>query len=271
MNIKYIFFITNALAFAFISTLVKADENYTLVPHNAIYELNLANTKQGSNIYSIRGTMQTEWLEECNSWVFNQHTILDIGSTLGENSRSEYVFSTLENKESTNYKFLARSFSEGVLEEKIQGFATKNTNGSKVIFDSPVGKGYELPNNTLFPIAHYKAIMDMIKNKQSFKNFTVFSGDRVDSLENVSVVIFPISKNKQLIQKKSNVFKDKSFISIRLAYFDYFSKEEYPSLEISADLASNGIASNIRIDYPEFSIIGDLKDVSLIERKRCAD
>mgnify|MGYP001190762086 CR=1 FL=1 len=131
-------------------------------------------------------------------------------------------------------------------------------------------QGYELPKDTLFPIAHYKAIMDMIKNKQSFKNFTVFSGDRIDSLEDVSVVVIPLSKKRQLTQRQESVFKNKSFVRIRLAYFDFFSKEEYPSLEISADLASNGIASSLKIDYPEFSIIGNLIDVSLVKTKSCS-
>ena len=271
MKKKYIFLVINLLIFTFGNKFAFSEQDYILVPHNAIYEIKLKNTKQGSNIYSINGTMQTEWLEECESWVFNQHTVLDVGTTFGENSRSEYVFSTLEDKENTNYKFLARTFSEGELEEKIQGIATKNSDGNKVVFHSPEVLGYELPNDTLFPVAHYKAIMEMIKYKQLAKSFNVFSGDSIDSLENVNVIIFQLSKEHNVTLKHPDIFKNKSLIGIRLAYFDYFSREEYPSLEITVNIASNGIATMLEIDYPGFSIVGKLREISLLKRKNCSD
>ena len=80
-----------------------------------------------------------------------------------------------------------------------------------------------------------------------------------------------LSKEHNVTLKHPDIFNNKSLIGIRLAYFDYFSREEYPSLEITVNIASNGIATMLEIDYPGFSIVGKLREISLLKRKNCSD
>ena len=57
--------------------------------------------------------------------------------------------------------------------------------------------------------------------------------------------------------------------SVRLAYYHHDSSMGLPEFEIGFLLFSDGVVDNLKLDYQEFGLIGDLKELAYLEQPNC--
>jgi hypothetical protein len=54
--------------------------------------------------------------------------------------------------------------------------------------------------------------------------------------------------------------------SMRLAFFSADKKKADPEYEIGVDLQANGVTRSITLDYGDFTVIGEMRDIQPLPR-----
>jgi hypothetical protein len=249
-----------------------------IAPHRAIYTMTLASVKNGSNITDVSGRMLFEWRDVCDGWAIQQHMQLHFTYTEGDDQDITSTELTWEAKNGKGYNFNIRRLTNGQETENYRGKAAQNANGTvSVVYSTPAGKTLQLPAGTLFPSAHTELILQNAVKMQTGgdKLFTrrVFDGSDETGSSDVSAFIMPqrsIEQEPGIDSKLQNnpLLADAAW-PVHLAFFNIGTEIGEPDYEMDLTLLPNGIARHMKIDYGDFSVIGNLSDIESLPAQNC--
>jgi hypothetical protein len=262
-------FISLCLAILFAAEQASAVE---FVPHRAIYTLALEGEVSASGIAAVEGGMAAEWRKSCSGWSFDYRSAISIQQETGRAIDLATTATTWESDDGKTYRFLLRTRTNGAVLEKIEGVARMPGNGKtgRVTFTSPTRREFDLPADTLFPVAHSMAIVKaaMSGPPPVFRALHVFDGMDADPLYLVNAVIgAPRSKKDFRLPEKSMVGMQPWPVS--LAYYSASKKETLPTHEISMWLFANGVADRLIMDFGDFTVRATLKNLNLLPPPNC--
>ena len=238
------------------------------VSHRAYYEMSINETNSGSGVDDVEGRMAFEWRRDCEGWIVEQRYVMRYFQ--GSSTREiDTRFTTWESGDGKRYRFFVVHGRPGSASEKIEGVASHPGPGvigtGSARFTSPVEKDFELPNKTLFPSAHTFAMLDAAIAGKRFFARPMFDGSEVEGAASVSVVIGNARRNTVA----SHVLLRGTSWPFRLAFFSSKDVSGSPDYEMSLDMHENGVASNLILDYGEFSINVELKTLEKLVDPAC--
>lgn len=243
-----------------------ADE---LMSHRAIYELRLGPNRNTGGLTELAGRMVTEWQETCDGYTLNQRTVTFGRSSDGEPVENDYSVASWESKDGLTFRFDVRNLVNGEVQEEFSGKAELDGPGKagRVSFRKPAGEGMELPEGTVFPTEHTKALIARAAAGDKVVSRTLFDGSGTDGL--FEAVAFVGAAIKVAADDKIEGLRQQTGYPLRLAFFNIQERDALPAYEVGGPLYANGVSGDLTIDYREFSLLGKLTKLELMPKPGC--
>jgi hypothetical protein len=117
-----------------------------------------------------------------------------------------------------------------------------------------------LPPGTLFPTEHVLKLIEAARAGERILSSIVFDGSDADALNLVTAVIGDGETAPGSGERRWPV---------RLAYHDAASDDALPEFEISFGLTDTGVLHDIRLDYGDFALKGELEKLEPLAEPKC--
>ena len=228
-----------------------------LVPHHAIYGMELAASDSSSGIVGATGSMTYDFLDACDGWVTQNRISVHYSYAEGALVESNTDFVTWESKDGLKYHFRLRSTRDGEVIEDVEGEASLRGRGQggMVHYLRPEPETRPLPVGTLFPTWHTRELMEVAEKGGKQLHRVVFDGADAQGAFDVNAVIghaHPAPVPALFPQLGSPSW------SVRMAFFPLDSDDAEPDFEMAVDYHLNGVAQSMLQNFKGFSLASHL-------------
>ncbi len=244
-------------------TFIACPQAWALQPHLASYSMNMVSARNGSPVGGASGKMIFRFEDVCDAYTIEQKVNLNLFYAEGETIAIDSSSSSWESKNGDQYKFNTRRQSNGGESEIFRGNASiDNSQNGTAHYVLPETKAVSLIAGTMFPTKHTMQMLEDAKRGKKLFVATVFDGGDETGQNEISTFIGPA----QAIADTSpwSVLKGKKIWPVRMAFFPNDSKAEEPDYEMSMQLAENGIAESLTLDYGDFVVAATLEKLELL-------
>lgn len=250
-----------------------------LAPHRAIYDLSLDHSTPGSSVSDVSGRIVYEITgSPCEGYTQNMRFFSVTANQDGAAQQTDLRTSSWEDVPARKLRFSSSNFQNDNLTEQSRGQAVREGPQSmgKAELTRPAKKSVEIPATARFPVQHS---MELIAAARAGRH--VLTADLYDGSEDGSKIYatstligYPIAPGATtaLASFKDGAALDK--IPSWPVSISYFSpgdrrKDELPLYEMSYRFHENGVTSGITIDYGEYAVKAELKDLTYLEAAKC--
>jgi len=229
-----------------------------MVPHKALYEIDLVARKSSTPIIDISGQMMFEWKTGCDAWITNHRFNLFYEYAETTPLRVTSDFSTYEPYDGQSFDFTSQRKRNGALYQELRGSAVRDpaSNGGVASYQRPEGLSFTLPPGSYFPMAHTMSVLEKARAGERFFNATVFDGSDEDGPVEINTFIgSPAAPQPR--EASENLQSDllaSPARHVRMAFFPLDKENEDAEYEMSLVFHENGIISDMRVEYREFSV-----------------
>ena len=245
----------------------------SLAPHRAVYDLEMSATRANSNVIAASGTMEYEWSDVCDGWALSHKAQIDLAYTNGRNLGFGWKLTSWEAKDGLSYRFYIRRFSNGEETERVRGGASLEASGEggTANFTLPEERSLDLPPGTLFPTGHTVDVLERFQESESVLWHTGFDGSGENGLFEISSISAgQVSVGEDLPQGvDSDLLEGLPSWTAFFAFFDTSEEESEPSHEQRLRVFPNGVVSEMNLDYGEFVLTGQLRELETLPTPEC--
>lgn len=250
-----------------------------LAPHRAVYDFMLADTSAGSGIAGLTGRMVYELNgSACEGYTQNMRFVTVMTNQEGVETVNDLSNSSWEEPRGAKLRFSFNQFQNDTSAEVSQGDATRAKNGGKVLVDvaKPARKRVKIPAETYFPMQHARALIASARAGRTLLKGYLFDGsEKGEKYYLTNAVIGKSGGNggKALPASLKNPGRLSAIASwpVTISYFEVGKDHEdsTPSYELHFRYFENGVTADLSIDYGEFSIRGELKELTFLDAGKC--
>lgn len=266
------------LAAAGVLPLAAAAQAVTLAPHRAVYDVTLDRSSPASGVAEMTGRMVYELTgSACEGYTQNMRFVTRSSGSEGASRINDLRTSSWEETGGKRLRFSTTQYQDDVLAETSQGDAGRDGKGIKVELSKPAEKALKLPGDVYFPIQHSIALIEAARARK-----LQFAADLYDGSEKGekvyttnSVIGRPFAPGAAKVPASvKNAEKLDALPSwpIAISYFEPGAekKDAVPAYELGFRFFDNGVSTGLRIDYGEFAIRGEIKELVFLEASKCA-
>ncbi len=255
------------------------DAPVVLVPHRAIYDLSLGETRGNSQIAGVSGRIVYDFSgNACEGYSldFRQASALDSGE--GKGSTSDLRSTTWESADAKRFKISSENYVDENLTDTVQANAEHNTTETAVNLVKPEEKNLKLDPQVVFPTEHMVRAIKAARAGDSVLNFPVYdgseSGDKIfNTLTVIGRKLAPNDRPHDDVAANEPKLAKVPRWPVTISYFDSTksqeSSEQTPAYAISFELYDNGISRALTLDYNDFIATGKLVSLEFKEPKPC--
>jgi hypothetical protein len=240
-----------------------------LVPHRAVYDLELDQASDRSGVNSITGRMVYEFDgSPCDGYTVTFRFVSQI-DTDDVSRVTDQQTTTYEAGDGSSFNFSTRSFVDSSLDRELRGSAALDDEGISVRLTQPEASELELEASR-FPTQHLLDLISRVVGGERFYETTIFDGsDGADKVMTTTVIIGNEGTTEQNDPEREalgDMAQDR-FWPVDMAYFDMSTTqgEELPTYRISFKLYENGVSSDMIMDYGDFSMAATLVDLAMFD------
>lgn len=249
-----------------------------LAPHRAVYELTLKQSRgSGGGISEVRGRIVYQFTgDACDGYALNFRQVTEIGNGEGQTNVSDLRSETWEDGSGKSFRFQAKNFLNDQLDRDTDGKAERAQDGVKVTVSKPkpVSNSYEA--QTLFPTEHLVKIIEAARKETKLVQAPVYDGSEAgdktfDTMTVIGKALDTPPADIEAQAKKPELDKE-VYWPVAISYFERGKKtegEQTPDYQMSFKLYANGVSRDLRIDYGEFVLDGQLKELEFLKPTAC--
>ncbi|MGB4102364.1 MAG: DUF1849 family protein [Alphaproteobacteria bacterium] len=246
-----------------------------IVPHRAVYQMSLAQSRQTSQIINAEGKMTYTLGDACDGWTNEQKLEMKYYYAQGQVVASMVSNASWEAKDGSRYSFAARSGSDGQENSAFRGEATRDdVKNGKVTYVVPQGKEGVLQPGTIFPNHHTVQILQAAADAEKMPNKIVFDGSDENGQSEISIFIgkpTPFAKDAfPDVKLHENPLIQGESWPIRMAFYPMKPDGAgMPDYEMTMDMLPNGVARSMLVDYGDFTVRGVLTMIETMPQNGC--
>jgi hypothetical protein len=247
-----------------------------LVPHRAVYDLQLADAEERSGISGVYGRMVYEMRgSACDGYTVNFRFLTRIDTE--EFSRiTDQQASTYEDIDAGTFRFLNRSYVDEVLDREVSGVARHGEGGVVVELTEPAEMRLTL-DPAKFPTEHMVEMIEKAKAGERFYQSHIFDGseDADQVLLTTTVIGEEETPPKNRGEGEGDIeaagpIADEPYWPVTVAYFSELDVgDQTPQYQVSFKLYDNGVTRDMVMDYGDFALAGELVGLELFETPEC--
>src|ERR1700733_11479688 len=250
-----------------------------LIPHRAIYDLTLGESRGNSQIASVSGRILYDFDgNACQGYSLDFRQVSELDTGEGKVSTSDLRSTTWEGADAKSFKFTSQNFVDENLVDSVDGHAEHDATKTAVDLDKPQQKSLALDAGVVFPTQHMVRVINAALADKTILDFPVYDGsDTGDKVFNTLTVI-----GRKIAHDERN-HDDAAAGEPKLAAvprwpvtISYFEKnksedigEQTPVYAIGFELYENGVSRALTLDYNDFVVSGKLTSLEFKERKPC--
>ena len=255
------------------------DAPVVLVPHRAIYDLSLGDTRGNSQVAGVSGRILYDFDgNACQGYSleFRQVSKLDTGE--GKVSTSDLRSTTWEGADSRTFKFTSQNFVDQSLVDAVDGHAEHDAGKTAVDLEKPQQKTLDIDPGVVFPTEQMVRVIGAARAGRSILNFPVYdgseTGDKVfDTLSVIGRKLAPDERQHADAAAAEPRLASVARWPVTISYFEKSKKEnsseQTPAYAIGFELYENGISRALTLDYNDFVVTGKLSSLEIKEAKPC--
>lgn len=248
-----------------------------LIPHRAVYDMKLAGSDEQSGIAGVNGRMVYDFTgNACDGYSVRFRFVTEFRDVSGGAQITDLQTSSFEEPKAQSYQFLSKTFVDQKLVEETRGTAHAGKKAKTIDLKEPEDKSLEIGAEVLFPTQHLRTILDAANSGIRFVAADIYDG--AESGEKVYATTSVIGAKGTLItssekRKAELPLRGKAYFPVTIAYFDpsadSASGEQMPVYQLSFRLFQNGVSSDLKIDYGNFSIQGEMASLEIYDETSC--
>jgi EipB-like len=251
----------------------------TLVPHRAIYDLSLGDTRGNSQVAGVRGRILYDFDgNACQGYSLEFRQVSELDTGEGKVSTSDLRSTTWEGADAKAFKFTSQNFVDENLVDSVDGHAEHDATKTAVDLDKPQQKTLDLAAGVVFPTEHMVRVINAARAGMNVLDFPVYdgseTGDKVfDTLTVIGRKIAPGDRKHDDSAANEPKLASIPRWPVKISYFDRNKSandsEQTPAYAIGFELYENGISRALTLDYNDFVVEGKLTSLEFKNTKPC--
>lgn len=247
-----------------------------LVPHRAIYDLELKDATERSGVQSMNGRIVYEITgNACEGMAVRYRFVTNI-ATSDQSYQTDQQTTTFETPDGKEFTFLTRTFVDSRPDNEVRGTAIRKDGSLTVELTRPSARTVELPD-AIFISTHLSRLIDHAQSGDRFASHMIFDGSEdADEVVTGSAVIGEARTYDEVLPNEaedavSSLRKEQAW-PVSVSYFEIgagASTEKLPVYEATFLLYSNGISRNLTMRYDEYALSGQLVGLEILEAGEC--
>jgi hypothetical protein len=249
-----------------------------LVAHRAVYDLTLGATRGSTSVETVRGRIVYDFSgSACKGYVLKFRQVTEIGVNGGGTNMSDLRSSTTEDAAGKTFRFASQNFVNEKLDSSIDGHAEREPGGAVAVsLDKPSAQTFELPDGVVFPTGQTMAIVEAAQKGESVYESSVYDGS--DGGRKVYSTLAVIGRKIAADKPREAAAAGRKELDgvdrwpVNISYFDPTKAktgEQTPVYSIAFDLYANGISGDIRLDYGDFTLKGEMTSLEFLPQSAC--
>jgi hypothetical protein len=248
------------------------------VPHRAVYDLTLGQTRENAHIASVRGRILYNFGgNACDGYTLQFRQVSELDTGEGKKSTSDLRSTTWEGGDAKRFNFASQNFVDQNLIDSVDGHAEHGAT-TQVDLNKPEHKVFDIDAAVVFPTQHMVRAIEAARAGKTILDFPVFDGS--DTGDKVYDTLTVIGRKLATDERKHEdaAATDLKLLGmarwlVTISYFEKGKKqknsEQTPVYAISFELYENGISRALSLDYNEFVVAGKLSSLEISDIKPC--
>jgi hypothetical protein len=256
-----------------------AGEGIVLAPHRAVYEMTMASARGGTGVSAVSGRMVYELTgSACEGYTQNMRFVTQMVNQSGTTMLTDLRSTSWEEGNGKRFRFNSSQFRDEKPTETTAGDAARpgTADDIKVELTKPDKKDLSLPASVYFPVQHSIALLAAAKLGKGLFRADLYDGSEKGEKVYDTVSFIgrrqPAGNNRALPPVKSaERLDDLAAWPVSIGYFEPGSekRDAVPVYELSFLFFENGVSRKLFIDYGEFAIQGEIKEIVFHAPSRC--
>lgn len=257
----------------------RAGEDIVMAPHRAVYEMSLATARGGTGVTAVTGRMVYELTgSACEGYTQNMRFVTQMVNQGGTTMLTDLRSTSWEEGNGKRFRFNSSQYRDEKATEITAGDAARATTADdvKVELTKPAKKDLSLSSRVYFPVQHSIALISAARvGKVSFRADLYDGSEKGEKVYDTISVIgarrAPGSNQKLPPVKNAERLDQLAAWPVSIAYFEPGSdkKDAVPVYELSFLFFENGVSRKLYIDYGEFAIQGEIKEIVFHPPSKC--
>lgn len=243
-----------------------------LVPHRAVYDIQLKQASERSGIEGMRGRMVYEFNgSECQGYTTNFRFVTRIDT--GEQIRvTDQQSMTFEDIAAGKFRFETKSFTDDQMDKDVSGAAADENGKVLIELEGPAPRAVELADSR-FPAEHMIEVIENARKGKALFEARIFDGSEDgDKSYLTTTVVGPLRKPtaSEASDKSAGIVASQAYWPVSIAYFDEKAAGDVlPIYTQSFKLYENGVSRDLTLDYGDFVLTGTLTKLEVLGSGDC--
>lgn len=261
-----------ALAVASLSApAARAEGVASLASHRAIYELTLDKATGSKAPAQARGRIAFDFAATCEGYVQNFRQITELQPAEGATRLSDMISATFESLDARGFRFKIETKVENAIAESVDGKAQKKDSRIAVDLTKPKRAHLDVDGPAFFPSEHLLHIIDAARAGDALLEARVYDGTGTGekAFDTLTVIGKPIETPATGKAAQTDALKGMKRWRVAVSYFELGKRDGQPIYVLSFDLYENGISGALTLDYGDFVLKGEMKELSVSPATAC--
>ena len=248
-----------------------------LAPHRAVYDLSLLRAGGSNGVESARGRIAMEFGgDACDGYTLKYRQVTILNSSESGSNTLDIQTATYETGDGRSMHFKSTSFRQGMLKDgEVDGDAKLTAQGDlNVDLKQPKKTVFGSTGETVFPTEHLKRLIEAGRRGDTTLSIRVYDGsnkgDKVyDTLGLIGRRIEPGAALTSVEEPARQQLSAQARWPITISYFEGGQADRMPVYRISFELYENGVSRDLKLDYGDFALRGELKTLDVQTPSAC--
>ena len=248
-----------------------------IVPHRAVYDLEMLRSTQGANLGGVSGRMAYEVTgSACDGWTVSMRLVNNFEYKEGNSRLIDMQSSSWETGDGKEMNYSEKAFVDNKPDtEKRLSVSREEPNGEgqgKITL--PKEQSFSIAGEAIFSMHHQLRLMDAAKKGETRDVSVVYDGsDDTKPLRAISTIGKKIAAGASTADNANpsatNLAKLPSW-PVSIGYYpSEDSKDDTPLYQISFDMYENGVSTGLIMDYGNYALSGKLAHLELLKPEAC--
>jgi hypothetical protein len=252
-----------------------------LAAHRAVYDLSLAD--DSGSVQSARGRIVYEVTGgACDGYASTTRQVLVLESESGTVA-TDMRTTTFEDPRGAKFRFKTETRNGREPRNVVDGDAVRRPDALAVRLTKPRRSKVQLNGDIIFPMAHLAKLIGAAKRGERLVSARVFDGsdDGRKSYDTLAVIgrsgagamtgEAAVGTGEKTSQDMKAMFEKVPHWPVSVSYFGpaKLRGESLPTYVVSFDLYENGVSRSLVLQYNDFTLKGELKQLQLLKSPAC--